>query len=313
MSEVGEPASCGRPRSTGREPGPAATGIPPLDPGIDPMTEHGPDTAPDPGTDPGPDAAAIVRALEGAGCVAAAEEAGELLATARDAADLRQKLERRLTGEPLAWVVGRAGFCGLDVAIEPGVYVPRWQSEPLALEAARLLPDTGLAVDLCTGSGAVAMVMASARPEARVVGTELDPVASRCARRNGVTTYEGWLDDPLPGELASAVDVMTGVLPYVPRTALHLLPRDVQRFEPRLALDGGEDGLDLVTVAVSRGPRWLRDGGWLLLEIGGDQVAGVTASMTKWGYVDVEALVDGDGDPRGVRGRLDRSGGRLER
>jgi release factor glutamine methyltransferase len=238
--------------------------------------------------------------------VAATEEAEELERSAHDAADLRRKLARRLTGEPLAWVVGNAGFCGLDVAIDPGVYVPRWQSEPLARAAARLLPDRGLAVDLCTGSGAVAMVMASARREARVVGTELDPVAARCARRNGVTTYEGWLDDPLPEEFASVVDVMTGVLPYVPRTALHLLPRDVQRFEPRLALDGGADGLDLVTVAVSRGRRWLRDGGWLLLEIGGDQVARVTAGMAECGYVDVETLLDGDGDPRGVQGRVDK-------
>ena len=184
-------------------------------------------------------------------------------------------LERRLVGEPLEWITGAATFCGLSVPIRPGVYVPRWQSEPLARMAADLLPPAGLAVDLATGSGAIAMVMRAARPSARVVATEIDPVAAACARDNGVVVYEGNLDDALPADLAGQVDVMVGVLPYVPTDALHLLPRDVQRFEPRRALDGGEGGLEVIARVVRRGPRWLTPGGWLLLEIGGDQAGEV--------------------------------------
>ena len=98
-------------------------------------------------------------------------------------------VERRLTGEPLAWITGRTVFCGLDVVVEPGVYVPRWQSEPLARLAAGLLPPAGAGVDLCCGTGALAMVMQAARPGARVVATEVDPVAVRCARRNHVVVF----------------------------------------------------------------------------------------------------------------------------
>jgi release factor glutamine methyltransferase len=252
------------------------------------------------------DFAAVTRALETAGCVAADEEAEELVQTAHgDNGELRRMLARRLTGEPLAWITGRANFCGLDVAIEPGVYVPRWQSEPLALMAARLLPPTGLGVDLCTGAGAIAMVMRSACPEARIVATEIDPLAANCARRNGLVVYEGDLDEPLPAELASRVDVMTGVLPYVPHGSFHFLPRDVQRFEPRRALDGGEGGVEKISTVVRRSPRWIRSGGWLLLEIGNDQVAAVSAMLAGSGYSDIDVLEDDDGDPRGVCGRLD--------
>jgi release factor glutamine methyltransferase len=253
------------------------------------------------------DVASLTRALAGAGCVAADEEAEEIARRAHGQADAARMLARRLTGEPLEWITGRAHFCGLDLAIEPGVYVPRWQSEPLALKAAQLLPATGQAVDVCTGAGAVALVLQTRRPGARVVATDTDPVAVRCARANGITVHQGDLDEPLPPALAGGVDVMTGVPPYVPHDALHLLPRDVQRFEPRKALDGGARGLEVLTTLVGRSPRWVRPGGWLLLEIGGDQVAAMTALMTAAGYRAIDVLVDEEGDPRGIRGRFEGS------
>ena len=250
------------------------------------------------------DRAGVTRALARAGCVAADEEAEELLVAAEDAAGLRRMVERRLTGEPLAWITGRTVFCGLAVAVDPGVYVPRWQSEPLARLAAQLLPPTGVGVDLCTGAGAVAMVMQATRPRARVVATEIDPAAVGCARRNGVVVYPGHLDRPLTPDLVSAVDVMAGVLPYVPDDALHLLPRDVLAFEPRVALDGGREGLESVASVVESSPRWLRAGGWLALEVGGDQVPAVTVLFEAAGYSALGVLEDADGDPRAVYGQL---------
>jgi len=255
------------------------------------------------------DLAAVTSALAAVGCVAADEEAEELVAVAADDARLRQLLERRLTGEPLAWVTGSATFCGLTVGVEPGVYVPRWQSEPMVRVAVHRLPPSGIAVDLCTGSGALGLVLQAARPAARVIGTELDPVATACARRNGLEVVDGDLDEGLPDELAGRVDVMIGVLPYVPDDALHLLPRDVQAFEPRLALDGGAGGLSLVARAVERSPRWLRRGGWLLLEIGGDQAPAVTAMLAGSGYRRIEVLDDEDGDPRAVMACLGADAG----
>lgn len=212
-------------------------------------------------------------------------------------------LDRRLTGEPLAWITGGTLFGGQQVAVDPGVYVPRWQSEPLAEMAANLLPADGLAVDLCTGSGAIALVMQAAKPGARVVATEVDPVAIRCARRNGVEVLEGDLDEPLPATFASEVDVMVGVLPYVPSDALGLLPRDVLRFEPVSALDGGISGLALVSRAVWRSSLWIRDGGWLLLETGSDQTKAAVDLFVESGFEDIGVIEDGDGDPRGVYGR----------
>lgn len=178
------------------------------------------------------DLASVTCTLESGGCVAAREEAEELIRTARDHAELERMLTRRLTGEPLAWITGTASFCGLHVAIDPGVYVPRWQSEPLARLAARLLPPSGVGVDLCTGSGAIALTMRCARPHARIVATEIDPLAADCARGNGLVVYEGNLDEPLPAELASQVDVMTGVVPYVPHDASTSCPETCSASSP---------------------------------------------------------------------------------
>lgn len=251
--------------------------------------------------------AALTRALEAAGCVAADEEAQELLAAANGAADLDAMLARRLTGEPIAWITGRTRFCGLDLAVAPGVYVPRWQSEPLARRAAGLLPPAGVGVDLCTGSGAIGVVMQSRHPGATVVGTEIDAVAAACARRNGLVVYDGFLDDPLPAALASRVDVMTGVLPYVPRQAMAFLPRDVLRFEPPGALDGGAGGIELVAAAVRRSGRWLVPGGWLLLEVGSDQIDEVAGLFREAGFAEVDWWDDDDGDRRGVAGHRRRT------
>ena len=95
----------------------------------------------------------MTRTLVAAGCVAADEEAAELVASAPDADALDALVARRVSGEPLAWLTGTVRFCGIEVAVDPGVYVPRWQSEALAERASALLPDHGTAVDLATGSG----------------------------------------------------------------------------------------------------------------------------------------------------------------
>jgi release factor glutamine methyltransferase len=236
--------------------------------------------------------------------VAADEEAVELVAAAADPDHLDRMVARRRAGEPLAWITGTARFCGLDVAVAPGVYVPRWQSQTLARTAARHLPARGVAVDLCTGSGAVAMVLRAEHPGATVIATEIDPIAAACARGNAVDVRIGDLDGPLPGELAGRVDVMTGVPPYVPGDAFDLLPRDVREFEPVLALDGGHDGLAVVARMVACSTRWMAPGGRLLVEVGGGQFDGVAGMLTAAGYDTIEVLSDGDGDPRAVCGRF---------
>lgn len=246
--------------------------------------------------------ASVCRLLEQAGCVAASDEARELLARTRHPDELEALVARRCQGEPLAWLTGRSEFCGLQVRVTPGVYVPRWQSEPLAWLAAQLLPDHGVGVDLCCGTGALAMVMRAAHPGAQVVASDIDLLSVRCARSNGLRAYHGDLDEGLPAQLASRVDVLAAVVPYVPRGGLRLLPRDVVRFEPTRALDGGESGLDLVSKVVATSPRWLKAGGWLLVEVGMDQIEATRALLAERGFDRISTLVDQDGDPRGVRG-----------
>ncbi len=251
------------------------------------------------------DRTSVARVLAEAGCIAAAEEADELVhAAAGDVGALRRLVSRRTGGEPLAWLTGTVTFCGVELCVAPGVYVPRWQTEPLARRAASLLPSEGTAVDLCTGAGAVAAVLATAKPRARVVATELDGRAARCARGNGVQVFEGFLDDPLPRRLEQRIDVLTAVVPYVPTPSFRLLPRDVRTFEPRLALDGGADGLDLLDAVARRSRRWLRPGGSVLLEMGGDQVEPMKALLRDCGFDGVEVMADEEGDPRAICARL---------
>lgn len=248
---------------------------------------------------------AVARRLSAAGCLAAEEEADELLvAAAGDPDVLSHLVARRSDGEPIAWLTGMTVFCGLSLSVASGVYVPRWQTEPLARRAASLLPTSGVAVDLCTGVGAIAAVLAAAVPSARVVGTELDAGALRCARANGVDARQGFLDDPLPRELEGRVDVLTAVVPYVPTDSLRLLPRDVVAYEPRMALDGGTEGTDLLLAVARRSTRWLRRGGWLLLELGGDQADPVGQALRHSGFSGVEVMEDDDGDPRAICAQL---------
>ena len=212
-------------------------------------------------------------------------------------------IARRLRGEPLAWITGWVRFCGLRVGIGPGVFVPRPHSERLAWRAVALLPAGGVAVDLCTGSGAVAAVLGSARPRATVLATDIDPVAVACARRNGVRALEGSLDEPLPPSLRGRVHVVAAVVPYVPTEELHLLPRDVLDHEPRRALDGGPGGTTMLVRAAEAAARLLRPGGSVLLELGGDQAAEMSTVFTDAALSEIRVHRDGDGRDRTIEAR----------
>jgi len=232
--------------------------------------------------------------LARAGCVSAPEEAAELLASAPDEGALESWVRRREQGEPLAWITGSIVFCGRTLHVVPGVYVPRLQTEELARRAAALLPDRGRALDLCTGIGAVAAHLKAEVPTASVIGIDIDRRAAACARRNGVPALIADLAAPVRGD--GAFDVVTAVAPYVPTGAIRFLPADVQRYEPRVALDGGADGLDLVRRTITAAARLLCPGGRLLIEVGGDQDDGLHAA----GFDRTEPWWDDDGDLRGI-------------
>jgi release factor glutamine methyltransferase len=239
------------------------------------------------------------------GFIAADEESAQLLAYAQDDRELLDAaVRRRLTGEPLAWITGSVSFCGLEIHVDRDVYVPRWLTEPLAWRAVARLPEQGAAVDLCTGSGALAVVLQTHRPGARVVATDIDPRAVACAAGNGVDALVGDLFAPLPDDLIGSLDVVVGVVPYVPTPELPLLQRDTFTFERPLAYDGGADGADILRRVLAAAPRSLKRGGAMLLEVGGDQAELLEPDLERLGYGDVSILTDEDGDVRGIEATL---------
>jgi release factor glutamine methyltransferase len=247
------------------------------------------------------DAESLTALLESAGFVAAPEEATELVTYAAGDTDLLDSIvARRLRGEPFAWITGKVRFCGLLIQIDPDVYVPRWQSEGLARRAGERLPPDGVAVDLCTGSGALAAVLRARHPRARVVATDVDQRAVDCATANGIEVFRGDLFAPLPESLVGHVDLVVGVVPYVPTPALRLLPPDTLAFESPVSYDGGPDGVDILRRAVADARRFLRPGGALLLELGGDQAEQLAEDLSRLGYVNITVHLDEDGDTRGI-------------
>jgi release factor glutamine methyltransferase len=246
--------------------------------------------------------AGLAAELTRAGCVAANEEAGELVACAGgDQSLLRALADRRLAGEPLAWITGRADFGDQSILVHAGVYVPRWQSVELARRAAAQLPDGGRAIDLCTGTGAVAVALRAARPAARIVATDRDSRAVTCARANGVEASQGDLFAAVPPSFRGETDVVVAVVPYVPSTEFHLLPRDTLRFEDPSHYDGGPDGADVLRRVVTDAPGFLRPGGAVLLELGGDQAEVLRPTLDSLGYASVRTWSDEDGDLRGLQ------------
>jgi release factor glutamine methyltransferase len=241
--------------------------------------------------------AGVTERLAAAGCVAPEAEAGHLCGLAPDAVTLDGWVRRRSRGEPLAWVTGRVDFAGRTLTVTPGVYVPRPHTEELVARVAAVAQVGARVADLCTGTGAVATAVRAEVPGARVVGVDVDARAVACARRNGVLAVRGDLGAPLR---AAAFDLVASVAPYVPTSELRLLPADVQRHEPRAALDGGVAGLEVVIRVVADAARLLRPSGRLVLELGGDQDVALAPVLDAHGFeVDVW-WHDEDGDLRGV-------------
>ena len=136
-----------------------------------------------------------------------------------------------------------------------------------------------------------------------MVATDVDPVAVACARGNGVRALVGSLDEPLPLSLRGRVDVMTAVVSYVSTEELNLLPRDVLANEPRHALDGGARGTTVLVRAAEAAARWLRPGGSVLLELGGDQAGELATTLAHVGLSEIRVHRDGDGHDRAIEAR----------
>jgi release factor glutamine methyltransferase len=232
--------------------------------------------------------------------VFAEDEARLIVSAARTQAELAAMVDRRAAGLPLEHVLGWAEFCGLRVAVDPGVFVPRRRTEFLVRQAVGLVRRAGLArqaegrrravvVDLCCGSGAVGAALVAALGEAELHAVDIDPAAVRCARRNltaaGGQVYTGDLCQPLPAALRDRVDILAANVPYVPTDEVGSLPPEARVHEPRVALDGGTDGLDVLRRVAAAAPQWLAAGGSLLVETSERQAAQAAETFARAGLV----------------------------
>ncbi|HEX2295245.1 MAG TPA: peptide chain release factor N(5)-glutamine methyltransferase [Actinomycetota bacterium] len=245
----------------------------------------------------------------GAGGVESPEAEARWIARGAGGRDVDELVRRRLRGEPLQYVLGTAAFRRLELRVGPGVFVPRPETELVADRAMARLPRGGLLVDLCTGSGAIALSVADERPDARVVASELSPAAAQWATSNRdslglrVELFEGDLFSALPSGLAGRVDVVVSNPPYVDPDERAMLPSDVVDHEPEVALFAPGEGTSVIERIASGAAAWLRRGGWIVLEIGETQGDAVHALLQGAGFDDVSIEPDLNGRDRMAEGR----------
>ncbi|MEH7332037.1 putative protein N(5)-glutamine methyltransferase [Neobacillus drentensis] len=231
----------------------------------------------------------IIERLRTAGCVFAEEEARLLISEAQTLDALSTMVSLRITGTPIEHVLGWAEFCGNRIAVGPGVFVPRRRTELLVQKAAALYVPGTIVVDLCCGTGAVGVAIAKALGSIELHAVDIDPTAVNCALRNvtnvGGLVYEGDLYEPLPAQLRGKVNILVANAPYVPTEAIQLLPQDARLYEPKVALDGGNDGLDIQRRVAKEASLWLAPEGHLLVETSERQAPQTVEIFTQNGLI----------------------------
>ena len=238
-------------------------------------------------------------------------------------AKIRRLIRRRAKGEPLQYIVGHVDFLGLTVHVGKGVLIPRPETELLAEEAIKLVRGQGSGVrirggeplpvrkilDLCTGSGCIALALAKSLPDADVYGTDVSRAALRFAKKNAeannienVTFLQGSLFAPIQGD--ALFDLIVSNPPYIISADIPGLQREIKDWEPLEALDGGTDGLDFYRKIFPDAARHLRPGGGILCELGFGQAAAVKEIAQKSGFRDISGKKDYAGIDRILKAEL---------
>lgn len=190
-------------------------------------------------------------------------------------------VRRRLCREPLQYITGRAEFMGLDFIVDRGVFIPRPETELLVDEVLSFTDDGLSILDLCTGCGNIAVSLAKALPQAKVAAADISGGVLEIANKNAafhkvnnISFYKGDLFQALPFNKKDKFDIIVCNPPYIKRTELDFLQEEVRR-EPRIALDGGDDGLEFYRRIRDSAPGYLKDRGSLFLEAGMGQAADI--------------------------------------
>ncbi|WP_461164294.1 putative protein N(5)-glutamine methyltransferase [Arthrobacter sp. R4-81] len=217
----------------------------------------------------------VTSRLRTAGCVFAEDEAELLLSNAGTEDTLETMLTRREAGVPLEHILGWVEFCSLRIGVAPDVFVPRQRTEFLVHQAGRVTLPGSVILDLCCGSGALGLVLAQWTGSVELHAVDIEPAAVKCARQNleGLdgSVYEGDLFNPLPRGLMGRVDVLVANVPYVPTDAIGLMPPEARDHEPRVTLDGGDDGLEVLRRLADSVLPWLAPGGNIFIETDASQ------------------------------------------
>ena len=222
----------------------------------------------------------------------------------------RTLVARRKAGEPFQYLLGSANFMGLDFIVTPDVLIPRFDTERLVEKALELLQPIAqpIVLDVCTGSGAIAVAISHYKPDAAVYAGDISEAALKVAEQNNqclnthVSFRQGNLLEPFD-DLNGTVHLLISNPPYITTQEMQELPIDVQQ-EPHLALWGGEDGLDFYRTLSAKAPLLLCAGGWLMFEIGWKQGAAVSSLMQQQGFQNVAVLQDWQGNDRVVVGQM---------
>jgi release factor glutamine methyltransferase len=222
------------------------------------------------------------------------------------------RIRRRLAGEPVAYIIGRKEFYNRNYAVTPAVLIPRPETECMletAIAGARAIGAPSL-LDLCTGSGAIAVTLAAEIPASTVTATDISPAAIEVARlnaqNNNVSDRVSFICGDLLGAVGNAsFDMIVTNPPYIPSATIDTLQVEIRKFEPRIALDGGDDGLSLIRRVIKEAPRHLRPGGALYVEFAefmGDEALRAFSDIGLFGVPSIGN--DLSGRPRFIHARL---------
>ncbi|WP_461246160.1 peptide chain release factor N(5)-glutamine methyltransferase [Treponema sp. R6D11] len=228
-------------------------------------------------------------------------------------------LERRANGECTAYIIGKKEFMGLEFDVNPSVLVPRPETETLVETAIDIiknkLQSNSLAniLDLCTGSGAIAVSLRNEIPMCEVTATDISSNALKTAIQNAeklligthINFFQGDLYSALPSPLPAPFSLIVSNPPYIPSAEIQTLSAEVQN-EPRLALDGGTTGLEIITHIIEKAPNYLKQNGYLLLEADPRQMKQITILLEKNKFKNIQLFKDLSGEDRVIGGRFEK-------
>ncbi len=223
---------------------------------------------------------------------------------------MRSLVKRRAAAEPVAYLVGHREFFSLEFEVAPEVFIPRPDTETLVSLALDLLKPlkSPQVLELCTGTGCVPIAIAKNHSTVAVTTVEKNPAPFSVAQRNiekhaltdRVNLLRGDLFEPI--EPRKQFDIVVSNPPYIPKAEISTLDADVRSHEPHEALDGGEDGFDIIRLLVQQSPDYLKSGGWLMFELSPEQAESACQLMRERGYSDVRSEDDLSAQPRVVLG-----------